>query len=55
VIRYLYNTRYFAIVYSTTEEIQELIITTNVSFTEYEMTRKSSYRYTISLFRGLVA
>ena len=55
MIRYLYNTRYLAIVYGTTEEIQELIIATDASFANCEVTRKSSYGYTISLFGGLVA
>jgi len=55
VIRYLYGTRFLAIVYGTSEEIQELVIATDASFADDEETRQSSHGYTISLFGGLVA
>jgi hypothetical protein len=54
-IRYLFRTRFLGIIYSGDLSNTDLVIASNASFADDVEIRRSSHRYIISLFGGLIA
>lgn len=54
-IRYLFGTRFFAIVYNYVEREIQLLIASDVSFADDVEIRRSFHGYIVMLFGGLIA
>ena len=53
-IKYLFGTRFLALVYDSLHREMQLFVASDASFADDPETRRSSHGYSISLFRGLI-